>query len=167
MSAEALAGAKLLKVEVWDWDMGPQSDDFIGGATFELPDLQAMLAAGQHRLDLPSLLLADPKAKAGSKSRGSIEDSYSLLERPGGAMSTASLGGGGDKERVIAQLRADLAERDREISRLRAQLGGAGPSAEPRLASAPAGGAGGVTAEPLPTRAPPGAVRSGSANPNP
>ena len=82
-------------------------------------------------------------------------------------MSSASLGGGGDKERVIAQLRADLAERDREISRLRAQLGGAGPSAEPRLASAPAGGAGGVTAEPLPTRAPPGAVRSGSANPNP
>jgi len=84
VSAEALAGAKLLKVEVWDWDMGPQSDDFIGAATFELPDLQAMLAAGQHRLDLPSLLLADPKAKAGSKSRGSIEGSYSLLERPGG-----------------------------------------------------------------------------------
>ena len=42
VSAEALAGAKLLKVEVWDCDMGPQSDDFIGAATFELPDLQAI-----------------------------------------------------------------------------------------------------------------------------
>ena len=39
-------------------------------------------------------------------------------------MSSASLGGGDDKERLVAQLRADLAERDREISRLRAQLGG-------------------------------------------
>ena len=42
MSAEALTGAKLLKVEVWDWDMGPQSDDFIGAAGFEIPDLQAI-----------------------------------------------------------------------------------------------------------------------------
>jgi len=50
----------------------------------ELPDLQAKLAAGQHRVDLPSLVLADPKAKAGSKSRGSIEGSYSLLEKSGG-----------------------------------------------------------------------------------
>ena len=64
--------------------MGPQNDDFIGAATFELPDLHAKLAAGQHRVDLPSPVLAGPKAKAGSKSRGSVEGSCSLLEKPGG-----------------------------------------------------------------------------------
>ena len=102
-----------------------QSDDLIGAALFELADMQAMMREGQHRAELPSLLLSDPKAKEGSKSRGAIEGSYALLERPGGAVSTASLGGG-DKERIIGQLRADLEERDREISRLRAQLGGGG-----------------------------------------
>jgi hypothetical protein len=81
-----------------------------------------MLRQGQHRAELPSLLLSDPKAKAGSKSRGAVEGSYSLLERPGGAVSTANLGGS-DNERIIGALRADLDERDREISRLRAQLG--------------------------------------------
>merc|ERR1740124_295314 len=110
VEAERLGGARQLKLEVWDWDLG-QSDDLIGEALFELADVHAMLRQGQHRADLPSLLLSDPKAKDAAKSRGAVEGSYALLEK-------ADM-----KERLLGKLRADVEERDQEISRLRAQPG--------------------------------------------
>ena len=79
MEAERLGGARQLKLEVWDRDLG-QSDDLIGEVLLELADVHAMLRQGQHRADLPSLLLSDPKAKDAAKSRGAVEGSYAPLE---------------------------------------------------------------------------------------
>ena len=110
MAADSLGAATKIKVEVWDWDMAGKND-LIGEATFDLPNVHDMIGRGDHRGDVPPLLLSLPKAKEGSKSRGAVEGSFTLLEKSD------------MKDRTLASLRQQIEEKDREIAHLRAQLG--------------------------------------------
>ena len=80
-----VAGAKQLRLEVWDWDMAIKGgkDDLIGVAAIDLPDLEVLLGRGQQNIDLPQISLLDPNAKPQDsfKSRGTVSGNVTIEAR--------------------------------------------------------------------------------------
>ena len=93
VSAEALGGYRRLHIEVWDHDVG-LDDDQIGVYELDLPeDLGAALGEGEPPLEMsfpiPTRPLTGPLADVYHGGVGTLEGSYTLVERGAAAPAPA------------------------------------------------------------------------------